>query len=90
MRILLADNQTRVRFALRVLLTQRPGLQVVGEASDSPELFAQAGAVDADLVLLDWELPGLTEAGGLPARSWASWRAFHPDEPDEKCDGWTG
>ncbi|MDJ0755449.1 MAG: GNAT family N-acetyltransferase [Ardenticatenaceae bacterium] len=24
----------------------------------------------------------------LPARSWLSWRAFHPDEPDEKYDGW--
>jgi mycothiol synthase len=26
----------------------------------------------------------------LPSRSWASWRAFHPDEPDEKYqDDWT-
>ncbi|MCL4529738.1 MAG: GNAT family N-acetyltransferase [Chloroflexi bacterium] len=24
----------------------------------------------------------------LPARSWLSWRAFHPDEPDEKYQGW--
>lgn len=24
----------------------------------------------------------------LPARSWASWRGFHPDEPDEKYQGW--
>jgi mycothiol synthase len=24
----------------------------------------------------------------LPARSWVSWRAFHPDEPDEKYEGW--
>jgi mycothiol synthase len=23
-----------------------------------------------------------------PARSWVSWRAFHPDEPDEKYGGW--
>lgn len=25
----------------------------------------------------------------LPARSWLSWRVFHPDEPDEKYEGWT-
>ena len=25
----------------------------------------------------------------LPARSWASWRGFHPNEPDAKYDGWT-
>ena len=24
----------------------------------------------------------------LPARSWASWRGFHPDEPDEDYQGW--
>jgi ribosomal protein S18 acetylase RimI-like enzyme len=24
----------------------------------------------------------------LPARSWASWRGFHPDEPDENYQGW--
>ena len=24
----------------------------------------------------------------LPARSWVSWRAFHPDEPDDKYEGW--
>ena len=23
----------------------------------------------------------------LPSRSWASWRAFHSDDPDEKYDG---
>ena len=26
--------------------------------------------------------------GELPARSWASWRGFHPHEPDEKYEGW--
>jgi GNAT superfamily N-acetyltransferase len=24
----------------------------------------------------------------LPARSWLSWKAFHPNEPDEKYEGW--
>jgi mycothiol synthase len=24
----------------------------------------------------------------LPGRSWASWRAFHPDEPDDAYEGW--
>jgi len=23
-----------------------------------------------------------------PKRSWVSWKAFHPDEPDEKYEGW--
>jgi mycothiol synthase len=29
----------------------------------------------------------LGEASEIPARSWASWRGFHPDEPEEKYQG---
>ncbi len=67
MRILLADDQERVRFALRVLLAQQPGLQVVGEAANGETLLAQASSVATDLALVDCELPWLAEAGGLPA-----------------------
>ena len=61
MRILLADDQTKVRFALRVLLERQPGFQVVGEAVDAKDLFDQAEAGCFEVVLLDWELPGLEE-----------------------------
>ena len=59
MNILLADDQMRVRFALRVLLDQQRELKIVGEASDAQELLAQAGSTSPDLVLLDWNLPGM-------------------------------
>jgi DNA-binding NarL/FixJ family response regulator len=59
MNILLADDQSRVRFALRILLEQQPEWKVTGEASDANELLAQADNLPADLVLLDGELPGL-------------------------------
>lgn len=67
MRILLADSQPRVRFALRVLLERQPGVQVVGEAVDAAELLAQAAATRPDLVLLAWELPGLAAVDLLSA-----------------------
>jgi mycothiol synthase len=36
-----------------------------------------------------YTLRALGDAAELPARSWVSWKAFHPDEPDEAYDGWT-
>jgi DNA-binding NarL/FixJ family response regulator len=62
MRILLADDQSKVRFALRVLLERQPGVEVVGEAADAADLLAQTEASRPDLVLLGWELPGLDKA----------------------------
>lgn len=67
MRILLADNRPRVRFALRALLRQQPGLEIVGEATDAQDLLAQADRACPQVVLLDWELPGLAAADLLSA-----------------------
>jgi hypothetical protein len=36
----------------------------------------------------DYTIRSLGDAGELPARSWASWRGFHPGEPDENYEGW--
>jgi DNA-binding NarL/FixJ family response regulator len=58
-RILIADNQSRVRFALRSLLEEQSGLVLVGEVADCQELLAQVEAVCPDLVLIDWDLPGM-------------------------------
>ena len=59
MRVLLADDQSKVRSALQLLLEQEPGMSLVGEAVEAEDLLAQAEAPQPDLVLLDWELPGL-------------------------------
>ena len=59
MRILLADDQPQVRSALTLLLEHEPALQVVGEATYAEDLLTQIDKTQPDLVLLDWELPGL-------------------------------
>lgn len=59
MRILLADNQSAVRSALRLLLEQEAGVSIVGEVTEAEALLAQAEVAQPDLVLLDWELPSL-------------------------------
>jgi len=68
MRVLVADDQAAVRTALRWLLKEESGVSVVGEAVRAKDLLAQAEAIQPDLVLLDWELPGLL-AVGLSTRS---------------------
>jgi two-component system nitrate/nitrite response regulator NarL len=59
MRILLADDQAKVRFALGVLLGRQVGFEVIGEAVDAQDLLARAEAACPDVVLLAWELPGM-------------------------------
>jgi DNA-binding NarL/FixJ family response regulator len=56
MRVLIADNQSRVRFALRALLARQPGLELVGEANCAPALLEQARVARPDLLVLGWEL----------------------------------
>lgn len=35
-----------------------------------------------------YTIRALGEEDELPARSWLSWKVFHPEEPDEKYQGW--
>ena len=65
MRILLADGQEKVRFALRVLLEHQSGLEVVGEATRMVDLLETVGTICPDLVLLAWDLPGRDATHGL-------------------------
>ncbi len=57
-RVVVADRDSRVRSALRILLREEPGLQLVDESSDLASLVRAVRELKPDLVLLDWELPG--------------------------------
>jgi two-component system nitrate/nitrite response regulator NarL len=59
LRILLADDQKRIRYGLRVLLQQQKGWNIIGEAESAKDLLALASVLDPDLVLLDWNLPDM-------------------------------
>jgi two-component system nitrate/nitrite response regulator NarL len=65
-KICIADSQSRVRFGLRVLLEQQPGWQVIEEFSEARELLERMHRDCPDLVLLDWELPGMPAEKTLP------------------------
>lgn len=58
MRVVLADDQRDVRAAIRLLLEQECST-VVAEASSVDELLGLTAREQPDLVMLDWELPGM-------------------------------
>ncbi len=64
--IVLADDQAPLRSALHLWLEQETRLHVVGEATDAASLMDQIAQTPPDLILLDWELPGMPIAHMLP------------------------
>ena len=66
MEILLADAQPQVRSALRLLLELEPEVTVVGEVTDANDLLNSIQNTRPDLLLLDWELPGLNDKNLVP------------------------
>lgn len=73
-RILLADDQALVRGALAALLDLEADLDVVAQVGRGDEVVAAARASEAEVCLLDIEMPGLT---GIEAA--AALRAELPD-----------
>ena len=59
-RIIIADDQSSVRSSLRLLFEHETDAAVVGEAADALGLILLLEKTTANILLLDWELPGLS------------------------------
>jgi DNA-binding NarL/FixJ family response regulator len=59
-RILIADDHDAVRSGLRAVLEQRPGWEVVAEASDGEEAFEAALEKRPDVAIVDVYMPRMT------------------------------
>jgi len=57
-RILLADDNSDLRSALRLFLETRLGFELIVEARDMEHVLAQVEDSHPDCIILDWELPG--------------------------------
>jgi DNA-binding NarL/FixJ family response regulator len=62
LRIVLADRQENVRSALRLLLEQEDGMSIAAEVDNARSLLDAALSTQANLILLDWNLPGADTA----------------------------
>lgn len=58
-RVVLADDQPLVRSGLRVLITDTPDLEVVGEAANGEEAVRLAAELVPDVVVMDIRMPGM-------------------------------
>jgi DNA-binding NarL/FixJ family response regulator len=65
LKVLLADDDPHVRSAVRLLLADEPGLQVAADCQNAAALLEAALSCTPDVVLVDWELPGLHPAGDV-------------------------
>jgi CheY-like chemotaxis protein len=57
LRILIADDHVVARAGLRELFSERPTLQVVGEAANGVEAISQAMALQPDVIVMDVSMP---------------------------------
>lgn len=58
MRLLVATAQPDLRLSLELLLSEQPGVLIVGAASESDGLLALVRTTKPDMILTDWDLPG--------------------------------
>lgn len=63
-RVLIADDESLVRRALTVFLSDADDIEVIGEATDGAHAIAAVGTLRPDVVLMDLQMPG---TGGVEA-----------------------
>ena len=89
--ILVADDHPVVRDGLIAMLTTQPDFQIVGEASNGPEVIEKAVELQSDVVLLDLEMPEMDGVEALrqirSARSDVKVLVFTAFDTDERILG---
>jgi two-component system NarL family response regulator len=73
MRVLLVDDHTILRQALRLMLGSEPDIEIVGEAGDGREAVTLTHHLQPDIVLMDIGMPVMN---GIEAT-----RAIHAESP---------
>ena len=58
-RVLLADDHTLVRTGIRRILEGEPGIDVLAEAADGPTALEMVRTTDADVLVLDLNMPDM-------------------------------
>src|SRR5713226_896230 len=87
-RIILADDHTLFRQAIRTLISAEPDMEVVGEASNGGDAVDKANEARPDVVLMDIGMPGLSsvEATRQIKKNRSQTQVLFLSSQDAKCD----
>jgi DNA-binding NarL/FixJ family response regulator len=77
-RVLIVDDQEMVRAGLRLILSRRPDMLVVGEAADGLAAVTAASQARPDVILMDIRMPGIDGVEAI-RQIHARWK--HPKPP---------
>ena len=58
MRIVIATGDTDLRLAIQLMLSEVPGINIIGSVGDCDGLNALVKSTHPDFTLIDWALPG--------------------------------
>jgi len=73
-RVVIVDDHALFRRGLDLVLSEEPGIDIVGEAEDGVQAIARADELEPDVMLMDVRMP---KASGIEAAR--AVRASHPD-----------
>jgi len=73
-RVVIVDDHALFRRGLDLVLSEEPGIEIVGEAEDGVEAIARADELEPDVMLMDVRMP---KASGIEAAR--AVRAAHPE-----------
>ncbi len=66
-KIFLAESERHVLDAMRLLLEEQADFEIIGEAQNTEVLLTQVSRTTPDVILFDWNLPGLHPQRFVPA-----------------------
>jgi DNA-binding NarL/FixJ family response regulator len=74
--VVVADSRAAVRSALRLVVTDAVGMQVVGEVADVADLWSRLETTQPQVLLLDWAMVAAQAETLFPALH-AAWPGLH-------------
>ena len=65
MKVLIVDDSAAIRERLKAMISEIPGVEVVGEAEDGTQAIEETKRLNPDVVVMDIKMPGMNGIDAL-------------------------